>query len=140
MSRIIYLLGFCYLIMIQGKTLRGSANDLVESIIIFHSKQMFNRVYWSVIDQVAKNQPIRPFTLYCTLKNSSKNLPYTNCTDGYEQWKTKNYWHEMAVYNVETIQVQVDIMAQIAQTFSDANITTYNKNCCNYYNITWSKN
>ncbi len=136
MRQIIYLLGFCLIVAIaQGKTLRGAVDFLKNSIRKSQVKEMFLTVYHKTINHIAQNAPSHKFTMYCTPLSSIQSI--SNCLDGYDQWKIKNYAHDIVLYNISTQQIESDVMTRIANVFPDANIKVYNKNCCNYYNISW---
>ncbi len=136
MSRIIYLLGFCLIVAIaHGKTLRGAVDFLKNSIRKSQVKEMFLTVYYKTINHIAQNAPSHKFTMYCTPQLSIQSM--SNCVDGYNLWKTTNYYTDIVLYNISTQQIESDVMARIANVFPDANIKVYNKNCCNYYNISW---
>lgn len=137
MRQIIYLMGFCLIVIIaQGKTLRGAINEYKSIMMKALVKKMYNRMYWSTIDQIARNQHVEPFTMYCIPHNKTY-LQNSNCIDGYDLWKTTYYNEDIVLYNISSQQIESDVMTRIANVFPDANINKYNKNCCNYYNISW---
>jgi hypothetical protein len=134
MNSIILLILF-NIIVTFSQTLRGTVEILNKQIIKKEVRKMFNIVYWKTIEKVIQNKSNHTFTLYCEKQKPAENI--LNCLDGYKLWKVNNNLHDIVIFNISIDLITANIINKIALEFSDANITTYNKNCCNYYNISW---
>lgn len=114
--------------------LRGMYNEEKEKYIEDMINLSYNNVYSVVIKKAKAGKNEYYFTLYCREKRFE---PRDYCVkyDGYQEWL--NSGGILLEYNIHPTNVSIRIINKLKEVFPDSNIIKNNKNCCDYYKISW---
>jgi hypothetical protein len=100
----------------------------------------FSYIHEHVIKSALNGKTTLNFTIMCLqLKNKQDNK--CNNYDGYNEWLSREQRYDSIIIpkNINPTIIRNRVIHRLQKIFPDSNITKRNHNCCDYYEINWTK-
>jgi hypothetical protein len=105
-------------------------NELIKTSLI----NTVETIYIHVLGEAENGKHSFGFTIMCTQQPNERNCKYHN---GHQNWSETNPNNIIKNTGIAIEDYTLICIDMLHDAFPDSNITKSNKNCCDYYSITW---
>lgn len=105
-------------------------NELIKTSLI----NTVESIYIHVLGEAENGKHSFGFTIMCTQQPNDRDCQYRN---GHQIWSETNSNNIIKNAGIAIEEYTLICIDMLHDAFPDSNITKSNKNCCDYYTITW---